>query len=298
VAGGGLCCIALMVFLLTRPSTIRAWGIVDYSPPTIVRSASPGFVREVKVRDGEIVQAGQVIADLENDELRVELTNIRNQIEQSKLQERIDRQNEEIAKGQAEAAKGRSLEDKEAEIRRQVDGLIIRAPLPGKIVAHKLDSLLGTYLSVGDEIVVIGNAEKKEIILAADQNDISSYTARLGLPVTVRVTGDESNAFIANLSKVDPRASLRPPHPALGADAGGALPVKAKRQTPESKKAESELLDPCFSATVLLSPKQSLQLHAGQRAAVLFHSYDQSWAGRLVMRVRKWIDDRLDNAGR
>ena len=59
---------------------------------------------------------------------------------------------------------------------------------------------------------------------------------------------------------------------------------------------ESELLDPCFSGTVLLTAPQSLHLHAGQRVAVLFSSDEQSWAGRLVMRVRKWIDDRL--AGR
>ena len=132
VAAGGLGCILLLAFLLTRPSTIRAWGIVEYSPPTIVRSASPGFVKEVKVRDGETVHAGQVIVVLENEELRVDLANISNEIEKSTLQERIDRQNEEIAKAQAEAAKGRSLQKKEAEIRHQVEGLVVRRPCPAK----------------------------------------------------------------------------------------------------------------------------------------------------------------------
>ena len=84
----------------------------------------------------------------------------------------------------------------------------------------------------------------------------------------------------------------------MAADAGGSLPVKSKRESPDSKKVESELLDPCFSATVLLNVPQSLTLHAGQRVTVLFSSDDQSWAGRLVSNVRKWIDDRLANAGR
>jgi putative peptide zinc metalloprotease protein len=298
VAAGALGCILLLAFLLTRPSTIRAWGIVDYSPPTVVRSASPGFVREVKVRDGETVHAGQMIAVLENEELVVDLEKFQNQIEESKLQERIYRQNEETAKAQAEVSKCLSLQKKEAEIKHQVDGLIVRAPLPGKVVAHDLDSLQGRYLSVGDEIVVIGNEENKEIILAADQNDISSYKSQRGQPLTVRVVGDENNSFTASLNKVDPRASQKPPHPALGADAGGALPVKNKRQSPDSKKVESELLDPCFSGTVYLTPTQSLHLHSGQRAAIIFHSNDQSWAGRLVMKVRKWIDDRLASASR
>lgn len=296
LAAAGVGCIAILAFLLTRPGTIRAWGIVEYSPPTIVRSGSPGFVEEVKVRDGETVRAGQVLIAMKNEELRVELSNIRTQIEQSLLQERMLRQNDEIAKAQAEAAKGRSLQQKAAEILHQVESLIVRAPLDGQVVAHDLDSLPGRYLAVGDPIVVIGNEESKEIILAAAQDDINSFMAQRTRPVSVRIAGDESNSFTASLSKIEPRASLKAPHPALGADAGGALSVKPKHQAPDSKTVESELLDPCFSGTVALASAQSLPLHAGQRATILFSSTEQSWAGRLVMKVRRWIDDRLASA--
>ena len=157
VAAGFLGCIFIVAFLLTRPSTIRTCGIVDYSPPTIVRSASPGLVREVKVRDGATVAKGQVLMVLENEQLHVNLTNIQHQVEQSRLQERIHRQNEETAKMQAEAAKHRSLCKKEAEIKAQVDGLIIRAPIAGQVVAADLDTFAGRYLAVGDEIAVIGS---------------------------------------------------------------------------------------------------------------------------------------------
>lgn len=297
VGGLGFCGLCFVAFLLMRPSTVSTCGIVDYSPPTIVRSASPGFVRKVKVREGQTVQKGQIIAVLENEELRVELTNTKKQIEQSRLQERILRQNEEMGKSQGEAAKMRSLQKKEAEIQQQVDGLVVRAPLAGQVVAKDLDSFQGRYLSVGDEIVVIGNEKNKEIIVAAAQDDISSYLMQRDKPVRIRITGDEGGSFTASLSKIDPRASKTPPHPALGANAGGALPVRNKPDTSNSKKIESELLDPCFSATVLLTASQSQQLHSGQRATILFSSAGQSWAGRLVMNVRKWIDDRLANAG-
>jgi putative peptide zinc metalloprotease protein len=293
LGAAGLGCVIVIAILMTRPSTIRTWGVVDYSPPTIVRSISPGFVKEVKVHDGETVKAGDVLVVMTNDELQQELAEIRVDIEQSVIQERMLRQNEENAKAQAETAKGRSLKKKEAEILRLVEGLTVRAPIDGQVVAHDLDSLPGRYLSVGDEIVVVGNEESKEIILAAAQDDINSFTSQLYLPVTVRISGDESNSFTASLGKIDPRASLRLPHPALGADAGGALPVKPKKQKPDAKAPESELLDPCFYGTVSLIPSQSLLLHSGQRATILFSSSEQCWAGRLVMKLRKWIDDRL-----
>ena len=138
---------------------------------TCVRSGCPGFVREVNVRDGETVRGGQILLVMKNEELQVELSNIRTQIEQSLLQERMLRQNDEVAKAQAEAAKGRSLQQKEAEILHQVEGLIVRAPLGGQVVAHDLDSLPGRYLAVGDPIVVIGNEQSKEIIVAAAGGD-------------------------------------------------------------------------------------------------------------------------------
>ena len=252
----------------------------------------------MKVRGGDSVQPGQVLVELKNEELQVDLAHVRVQIEQSRLEERQLRQNDELAKAQAEEAKGRSLKKKEAEIARQVEDLVVRAPRGGQVVAHDLDSLPGRYLAVGDAIVVLGNERSKEIILAAPQDDISSFAAQRTRPVTVRIAGDEGNSFSAELSKIEPRAALRPPHPALGADAGGALPVKPKRPTPESKTVETELLDPCFSGTVSLTAGQSLQLHAGQRATIVFQSSEQTWAGRLVMKVRKWIDDRLASAQR
>jgi putative peptide zinc metalloprotease protein len=293
LSAGGVVCLALVAFVLMRPGTVKTCGIVDYSPPTIVRSVSPGFIEELKVQDGETVKQGQVLAVLRNDELRVELAKIRVQLAQSEQQERMFRQDDEIAKAQAEAAKGRSLEQKAAEIQHQVESLVVRAPLAGKVVAYDLDSMQGKYLAVGDPIVVIGNEESKEVIVAASQDDISSFAAQRTLPVTVRIAGDEGNSFSATLSKIDPRANLKLPHPALGADAGGSLPVKPKHSSPDSKTVESELLDPYFSGTVSLDASESVRLHAGQRATILFSSSEQSWAGRLVMKLRKWIDDRL-----
>lgn len=298
VAAGALGLVLVVAFFLARPGTVRTCGIVEYSPPTIVRSASPGLVKEVKVHDGETVEAGQVIAVLENEDLHVELATVRNQIEQSRLRQRMLQQTQETAKQQAEVAKSQSLQKKEVEIQAQVDGLVVRAPIAGQVVAQGLDSLTGRYLSVGDEIVVIGDEKDKEIILAAAQNDISSYMSQRGRPVKVRIEGDEEDSFTASLTKIDPRASMKPPHPALGADAGGDLPVTSKRESPDSKKMESELLDPCFTGTVLLNATQSLKLHAGQRVTVFFSSADQSWAGSLVMKVRKWVDDRLASADR
>jgi len=296
VAVGALGCGALLVFFLTRPSTIRSWGVVEYSPPTIVRSVSPGFVREVNVRDGQTVQSGQVIAVLENEELKMELADLRKQIEQSLIRERMYQRDEDTPMAQAEAAKCRSLKKKEAEIQKLVEGLTVRAPLEGHVVARNLTSLPGQYLETGDEVVVIGDEEHKEIILAVAQDEIRSFMAQRNRPVTIRISGDESNPLTACLTEIEPRASKESPHPALGADTGGALPVRTKRESSSSKSVENELLDSYFTGTIELTPSQSLKLYSGQRATIVFGSAEQSWAGQLLKSVCKWVNARLASA--
>jgi len=293
LAAGAGGCLLLGIFFATRPSTIHAYGVVDYSPPTIIRATSPGFVQELKVHEGQTVDAGQVLLIMRNEELQVQLADVRAEIQQSAIRSRMLRQGEERAKAQAEDAQRRSLQKKEAEIKKLVESLTVRSPIRGEVVARNLDALTGRYLSVGDEIMVVGNEETKEITLAVPQDDIRSFVAQDDRPVTVRIVGKEDETFRASLSKIEPRASRKPPHPALGADAGGNLPVKPKRDPQSTNTVENELLDPCFTATVPLTVAESQQLHAGQRATVVFKSAEQSWAGRLVRTVSNAIDRKL-----
>jgi putative peptide zinc metalloprotease protein len=278
---------------LARPAPAPAPAVVEYAPLTVVRARSSGFVRLVLAQDGQAVQAGQVIAVLENEELFAQWADLGLAIEQSLLRGRMAHQADEIAKYQVEAAQQQSLESKRNEIQQQIDSLTVLAPASGRIIARQLDSLVGQYVETGVELAVIGNEEQKELLAAVPQEDVDLYTAQLGRPVQVALAGATLTA--SRLSKLTPRATRAVPHPALSATAGGPLPVRPK---PAADKASAEmqetyeLLGPQFSAVVPLSTEQAATLYAGQLVTVRFSS-SQPYGSFLLRRLRHWIDDRL-----
>jgi putative peptide zinc metalloprotease protein len=287
--------IALVAWLLAMPGKIEEPAIVDYAQLSVIRAGSPGFVREVFVQSGQQVMPGEVIAVLENEELRAELNNLSLAIEQSVVKNRIHQQAGEQAKRQAEAAERESLEKRQAEVQKQLESLVIRAPVAGEVTGRRLSSLVGQYLEPGEEIAVVGNDRAKELLIAASQEDIDLLVAQVSHPVRVRVEGTMAGGFTSTLTQMNPRATVDLPHPAFSAVAGGPLAVKprAASEKDDPSQPQYELLSPRFVGKVSLSADESAHWHAGQRATVSFRSSQATIGGRLYQFIDGWIQARL-----
>ncbi len=92
------------------PRGARAPGIVGYGDPITVRTASEGVLAEVYVHDRQYVEAGQLLARLENPQLLVELAETRLKHQASQEQANALRARGELAMLQAELAKIESLD--------------------------------------------------------------------------------------------------------------------------------------------------------------------------------------------
>jgi len=288
--------VAAAVMFLGRPGTIVAPAAVEYFPLTVVRAESPGFVRAVCVRDGDQLARGQVIARLANPELQYTAADIQLALEQSAIKGRVFFRDGELAKYQVELANQESLRKKLAEAQGQVEALTVRTPVAGRVIARELDSLVGRYLSAGVEIAVVGREDVKELVLAVPQEDAQPFLAQLGKPVRFRIRGIPGETHTAPLAKLNPRALVDLPHPALGAQVGGPLPVRAR--APGADRAERpdqpyELLAPRFAGSVPLTPSQSAALSAGQLALVVFHTADETAGARLLETLDRWVRQQL-----
>jgi putative peptide zinc metalloprotease protein len=288
----GLC---FCLFCLSTPFRITAPAIVEYKPLLVVRNYSPGFVTTIAVESGHTVEAGQIIAVLANDELECEKNDLQREIDSSHLTIRTLQHKDEIAALKAEQQKLEALEKRRDEKIEQISRLTVRAPARGTIVSRRPESLVGRYLSEGSEVVLLGDEGEKEIRLSVDQDDVDAFYCQFGKPVTVRA----GKQLITNtLSHIAPRASLEPLHPAIAATRGGPLPVRSKSKESQDKKDESkeesfELLSPQFTAEVKLSPQQSVELAAGQRAQVSFTPQGQSIGDFLFNRFQRWCRDKI-----
>jgi putative peptide zinc metalloprotease protein len=283
-----------LVLALPWPGAYTAPALVEFSPPVVVRTKSPGFVKEIRVREGQVVEPGQVIVVLANEQLNQELTDVELAIEQSRLRARIAHQRDEMASYQAEQKKVEGLDKQRREKLAEVEQLTIRAPSGGQVVARNLSSLQGTHLKVGTEVVSIGNEIEKEFRVSIRQDDVARVLKHLQGEVHVRVPG--GGQMRCKLTKVTPRASREPLHLALCAPFGGSLTVRKRtdeERTGQEASEDYELLTPHFTATLSLSADQGRQLRAGQRGTVAFDARGEAVGSHLLEMLTRYLRNAL-----
>jgi len=290
VGGGGAVAAAVLLAFVPWPGSVAAPAIVRYAPMTAVRCDSDAFVREIRVRSGQHVQAGQVVAVLASDELQHELAQLELAIRRSQIAQRVHRKKAEMAKAQAESEQLRTLEKRWKEKQEEVSRLIVRAPCAGNVIGRNLDALQGTYLTKGSEILSIGEETAKEVRLSIAQHDVHAFRARHGC--VLRAYFPDGLVVEAALSKIEPRGSVVPIERSLCVPAGGDLPVRKVDQDSSATGADYQLLSPRFTGIMPLDAAHSRLVPAGRRAHVALRPRE-SVGQHLWQLLTDWVDRRL-----
>lgn len=282
----------LSFVVLTRtpwPLAPTAPGFVEFCPLTIVRAATPGFVRAIHVREGQEVRTGQVLVVLENEVLQLELDKKCAEIDKLEVLCRSLQGRRSMAELELEASRLRALEEQAADLRRRIEKLTIRAPVSGTVMRRRLQSLQDTYLQEGQELLTLGDQASKEVRLSLAEDD--ARTLRLGQLVTCRFSHAEPLRL--RLTRIAPRASTAPPHLPLCAPYGGPLPVQARsRNEGGEQRTTLQLLAPRIEAAAPMDVEQSRRLAAGQRCSALLAERPTIWE-HLARQSRKYLQSKL-----
>jgi putative peptide zinc metalloprotease protein len=284
-----------MFTLLGGPATKSAPAIVQFKDEVRLRADANGFVKAIKIADGQEVQQGDELICLENPELELEIKQLEHRVEEATIQSRIYRQAGETALTQAEEDKRESLCDQLAEKQEQARGLVVRAPFDGFVFQRDLENRIGSFVHRGDEILTIAEKKTKEIVVSVDQSDLESIKFNEGELLRVAFPG--KRVFQSQLVRIDPRADDRPTHPSLCANEGGPLPIRYASQHSNDSPAV-RLLSPRFTAELDVNAEIGNELYSGQRGRVYFSAQRQSLGSYLYLLVSQWFQKKFEKATR
>lgn len=287
--------IALLIFA-PWPFETTAPGYVEFRDSEVVRSGAPGFVKSIHVSDGQFVEEGTLLVELENRELSSEVGDLLRAIEQSELRIRGHVRAGEIAQAQVERRNRQAMQTRLTQKEKQVATLTLHAPMSGRVMSRELKWLDGTWLNEGDPVLEIGDETRKEFIACLPQEDAHRIPEDGALQVRLRSFGRVAGA----LRQTDPSASLEAPHLSLTAPNGGPLRV---REVSDEQSADRryELLTPHLIGRVDLPKSVYADVPAGTFGVVAFspaNSYSRSVAGELVYRTQRFFRESLDQAAR
>ncbi len=285
---------ASLFFVLRGPATKSAPAIVQFKDEVLIRADADGFVRNIAVVDGQAVQRGQVLIELENPELSLELANLDHDIERSEIQIRVYRQTGESALAIAEQKTLESLESQRLEKQDQAAGLNITAPNDGFVFARNLSDKIDSFIRRGDTLLNFAQKQTKEIVVSVDQSDLGSIKCNRGGSLRVAFPGVK--VVHCDLVRINPRASETPTHPSLCANAGGPLEVKPAPATGDDQQRSFALLTPRFTVELKVDSTTGAMLRSGQRGRAFFAAERQSLGAYLYLAANRWVEKKLNAA--
>ena len=254
---------AVVTGVLLIPTPLRVSGtlVLTVAKPTEVYALVPGRLVSLKVKDGEVVKAGAVLATLSNPEKLLEYEQLLEQHDSNHVKavwygSRPDTSN----RGQAEKFRQneQQLEEPLSKLSEQIGMLTLSAPRDGQVLGVPHRSTIGSYLKPGKPFCEMGDPHKLEAHLILDQSDVNLIVSRdkNNMPTAwVKVYGTSETTFKSYVSEVAQRNQEEVPNE-LSNNAGGEIATKQDQKTGQSKPLTPvfEVIVPVDNPDLLLQP--------------------------------------------
>ncbi|MDD5389791.1 MAG: HlyD family efflux transporter periplasmic adaptor subunit [Gallionellaceae bacterium] len=200
--------IALLLAVLALYQTdyrVASQAVVEGATQRVAVAPFQGYIQSAPKRAGDVVHAGEVLATLEDRDLRLEKVrweaelqvSLRKEQEAMSKGERVDFR---LASAQANQARAQLnlAEEKLARVR-------VVAPFDGVVVRGDLSQQLGSPVEQGKVLFELAPLEAWRVILKVDERDIADV--RAGQPGELMLTSLPGQAFPFRVKKVTPVAT-------------------------------------------------------------------------------------------
>jgi RND family efflux transporter MFP subunit len=209
-----------------RPRGVAAEGRVAGYPGSEVRIAAErgGRFTRVLVEEGQAVKAGQLLAELDSDELRASLSEARARVAEAEAEVKLaslDRERRERlvreqivathdldqASRDLDIARAR-LETATAEVARydaQLRKTRLVAPIAGTVIDRQVDT--GETVEIGDHAFTLANLARLRVDAEADEADAAALS--VGAPVAITADGYEGHSWKGTIEEIADAVTLR-----------------------------------------------------------------------------------------
>jgi multidrug resistance efflux pump len=188
----GASALALVVLLLVPlPYQVTAAARIEGAEQHVLVAPTDGFLKEAHVRPGDVVKAGQLLAQMADQDLR---------LEESKWQAEFTQHENAYISGMARAdrasfsvsrAKANEASAQLDLVRSQLGRMRIVAPTDGIIVQGDLTQSLGAPVRRGDTLLTLAPQGRHRLLLDVDERDIGDIgSGRQGVLALTALPGE------------------------------------------------------------------------------------------------------------
>ena len=205
--------VAVLLLIPPFPSTVSTDFTLEPSSDAHVRANVSGMIAQVLVHEGDRVEAGQILAILENPEITADQEVAEKQLALANAQVRTAQERPQM-KDAATAVRERTrLRQELAIAQKNENWLKIRAPYDGVVKTRNLEQRVGEYLYAGDEFCqVVDRTTMRARVLVRDSE--LNYV-RTSAPARMKVSPFPFRTYRGTVGQILPAAATDQPvaHP-------------------------------------------------------------------------------------
>jgi len=199
--------VLVLALFLPVPYRITADAVVRPRFTRFVVSRYDGLLKECKVRPGDRVNKGAVLARLDERQTEVELAAL--QAERDKAKKKLD---QETARGNIAAAQVArldmdKLDQQLTRLQEQRHHLIITSPVTGMVLTGDLQRAEGSPVNRGQTLFEVAPLAKMEVEVAIPEKNISQVP-KDGL-VSVRFEAYQGTSWKKHFERIEPKAQIK-----------------------------------------------------------------------------------------
>ena len=202
----------LAVFLLfvpPLPSRVSTDFVLEPAKQAEVRATVAGEIREVRVKQGDVVHAGEVLVILANPELEAAAQSTQSRLALADAAIRLAAQSgnsADLAKATGEAQ--RLEKDLGVDLQRTA-GLTVRSPIDGRVASPDIDQLSGEYVDAGATLTTIVNRQAMRARILVRDWDFANVHAQA--TAQLKVAAYPYRTFDGRVERIMPAAAADTP---------------------------------------------------------------------------------------
>jgi multidrug resistance efflux pump len=186
---------------------VTADAVLEGKVQRVVAAPIDGFIRQALVRPGDEVQAGQILGQMDDKDLKLEETRWDNALQQHQKEAREAMAKHDPAKISIATAEARQAEAQLALLREKLARTVITAPFDGVVLEGDLSQSQGAPVTRGDVLFRLAPLEDYRVILEVDERDIAAM--QTSLPGQLRLAGLPEQPIAFRVMKLTSVATAR-----------------------------------------------------------------------------------------
>lgn len=166
-----------------------------------------GTLKEVLVKPGEIVSPGQILATMDDRELKIELSGKQASMEREQNQIKVARAENDFAKARIAELEMQRISSEIDLLHHHMSNREIRTPIAGTIVQGDLSELSGAPVEIGSNLFEI--AGLGELLVQIEIPEYQYRYSTIGQEVRMTIEAFPYETFTGVVERLHPRATTR-----------------------------------------------------------------------------------------